>query len=190
LLRGLRLARAIDRLSEWLGSGVAWLTILMIALAAFNTLARYANRFDFNLASNAYIEAQWYVFSMVFLLGAASALRENAHVRVDVFYGRLGPRSQSWIDLIGTLVFLVPFCVVAIVVSLPAVESSWRILEGSPDPGGLPRYPIKTLIPVGFGLVLLQGVAHAIHCVARLRGLEPLEDPGRSAVAHAAEVPR
>lgn len=168
--RGLRMARAIDQLSGRVGAGVAWLTLAMIVLGAFNAVARYVNRLGFDLASNAYIEAQWYLFSVVFLLGAAVTLRDDAHVRVDVVYGRLGERARTWIDLVGTLAFLIPFSVLALVVSWPAVANSWKILEGSPDPGGLPRYPIKSLILVAFVLVILQGVAQAIRCVSRLRG--------------------
>jgi len=173
LQAALRVARAIDELNRRVGAAVAWLALVMIVLGAFNAGARYANRLGFDLASNAYIEAQWYLFSAIFLLGAAAALREDAHVRVDVLYGRLSGRTRTWIDLIGTLLFLIPFAVLAIAVSWPAVASSWHVLEGSPDPGGLPRYPIKSLIPLAFALLILQGAAQAVRCVARLRGQEP-----------------
>ncbi len=171
--RMLRLACRIDGLSDRLGRAVAWLTIIMIGLGALNALARYLNRVGLDLASNAYIEAQWYLFSAVFLLGAASALREDAHVRVDVIYGRLAERTRAWIDLLGGVLFLIPFGVVAIVVSWPAVSSSWQILEVSPDPGGLPRYPIKTLIPIAFALVILQGLAQILRIVGKLSGSGP-----------------
>jgi len=173
---GLRCMRAIDAMSERLGAGVAWLTVAMIALGAWNALARYFNRLGYDLASNAYIEAQWYLFSLVFLFGAAPALREGAHVRVDVIYGRLSRTTRAWIDLLGSLLFLIPFAVVGIVLSWPVVVESWRVLEVSPDPGGLPRFPIKSVIPVALGLLALQGVAEVVRNVARLRGHALAED--------------
>jgi TRAP-type mannitol/chloroaromatic compound transport system permease small subunit len=174
------LPRAIDRTSDLVGRSVLWLVAVMVVIGAYNALARYLNRFtDANLASNAYLEAQWYLFSLVFLLGAAYALKEDAHVRVDVLYGRLGVRGRAWIDLLGTLLFLVPFCVLMLWVSWPSVAASWRVREGSPDPGGLPRYPIKAVILVAFALLLLQGVSQALKQVALLRGVAPPPAPGR-----------
>ena len=177
--RWLRLARGIDRLNGWVGRVVYWLTLAMVLVGAFNAIARYTDPFTgWGLSSNAYIEGQWYLFSMVFLLGAAYALRENAHVRVDVLYGRLSPRGRAWINLLGTLLFLAPFCLVMLAVSWPAVQSSWALLEQSPDPGGLPRYPIKTVVPVAFFLLLLQGASMAIKQVAVLRGELAPEEAG------------
>jgi len=118
-----KLADWIDRVSRGLGTAVAWLCFAMVLLGAANAVARYLGRFvGVNLASNAYIEAQWYLFSVVFLLGAAVTLQRDAHVRVDVFYGRLSQRGRDWIDFVGAFVFLIPFCVFAIVVSWPAVR--------------------------------------------------------------------
>lgn len=169
---------AIDRLNGAIGHFVRWLVALMVFFGAFNAVARYLNRFtDTNLASNAYLEAQWYLFSLVFLLGAAYALREDAHVRVDVLYGRLGPRGKAWIDLAGTVLFLIPFSILMLWVSWPSVAASWRVRELSPDPGGLPRYPIKTVALVAFVLLLLQGVSQLYKQVALLRGtVEPAEE--------------
>lgn len=158
-----------------------WLVLAMVLLGAFNALARYLGRFlGVNLSSNLYIELQWYLFSLVFLFGAAYALRRNAHVRVDVVYSRLSARARSWIDLLGTLLLLIPFGVLLIWTAWPAVRNSWSVLEGSPDPGGLPRYPLKTMIPLAAGLVVLQGVAEVIRRVAHLRGLRtsPEAEPG------------
>jgi len=167
----LRLATVIDRFNRGLGSVVAWMTLGMVLLGAFNAVARYFDRYtQGGLSSNAYLELQWYLFSLVFLLGAPYALRAGAHVRVDVFYGRLGARSQAWIDLVGALVFLIPFCVFAVWTSWPLVLDSWEVWEQSPDPNGLPRYPIKTAIPVAFALIALQGCSEAIKRVAFLRG--------------------
>ena len=114
-------------------------------MGAFNAVARYLGKsIGLNLSSNAYIEAQWYLFSAVFLLGAAHTLQRDQHVRVDVLYGRLTARKKAWIDIIGTVCFLIPFCLFGLVISIPAVRNSWAVLEGSPDPGGLARYPLKT----------------------------------------------
>lgn len=169
--RWLRLARGIDRLNGWVGRGTCWLTLVMVIVGAFNALARYTDPYTgWGLSSNAYIELQWYLFSLVFLLGAAYALRESAHVRVDVLYERLSPKGRAWVNLLGTLLFLVPFCVMMLVVSWPAVQNSWALLEQSPDPGGLPRYPMKTMVLVAFALLLVQGAAMVIRQIAVLRG--------------------
>jgi TRAP-type mannitol/chloroaromatic compound transport system permease small subunit len=171
------ISAAIDRLNHGIGRAIRWLLAVMVLIGAYNALARYLNRFtEVNLASNAYLEAQWYLFSVVFLLGAAYALKENAHVRVDVLYGRLGIRGRAWIDLLGTSLFLIPFSVLMLWASWPSVAASWRVRELSPDPGGLPRYPIKALILVAFVLLLLQGISELLKRIAILRGALP--DPG------------
>lgn len=168
-----RLGSGIDRFSEWTGRVVYWLTLLMVVVGGFNAVARYTDPLTgFGLSSNMYIELQWYLFSIVFLVGAAYTLKHNAHVRVDVLYGRLSRQGKAWINLGGTVLFLIPFCVLMLVVSWPEVLSSWRELEQSPNPGGLPRYPIKTVIPLAFALVLLQGISFLIKQVAVLKGLD------------------
>ena len=168
----LRLAHGIDRLNETVGRGLYWLTLAMVLIGSFNALARWLDRYTgLGLSSNTYLELQWYLFSLVFLLGAAYTLKHNAHVRVDVFYGRLSRRGRALINLLGTLLFLIPFCVLMLWTSWPTVSASWALLEMSPDPGGLPRYPIKTAIPLAFFLLILQGLALAIREVAVLRGL-------------------
>ncbi|QDU65526.1 TRAP transporter small permease subunit [Engelhardtia mirabilis] len=169
-------AGLVDALNRRVGGFVAWLTALMVAVGAFNALARYTGRFvDLQLSSNAWIELQWYLFSLVFLLGAPWALRSGAHVRVDVLYGRLGVRGKAWIDLVGTLLFLVPFCVFALWASWPAVRESIAVGEVSPDPGGLPRWPIKAVVLLAFALLLLQGLSEAVKRVAVLAGRSPQE---------------
>lgn len=166
----LRVAAAIDRLTGWIGRVAAWLTLAMVLIGAFNAIARYSGRFlGLSLSSNAWIELQWYLFSLVFLLGAAWVLREDAHVRVDVFYGRASERVQAWIDIIGTLVLLLPFSACALWFSWPSVRNAWRVREGSPDPGGLPRWPLKPLVLLCFALLLVQGIAVLIRQVDRLR---------------------
>lgn len=168
----LRISAAIDWLNEQIGKMVGVLVLAMVGFGAFNALARYAGRFtETQLSSNAFIELQWYLFSLIFLLGAAYTLKRDQHVRVDVLYGRLGPRAKAGVDLAGTVLFLIPFCVFALWVSFPTVKNSWAVWEVSPDPGGLPRWPIKTAILISFALVLLQGFSQLIkHLNAVLTG--------------------
>ena len=172
-----RLSRWVDGFNEQLGRTIRWLVLAVVLLGAGNALARYAGKwFGMNLTSNLWLELQWYLFSLVFLLGAAYTLHHNSHVRVDVFYSRLGPRGRAWTGLLGTVVFLIPFCLLMIFSSWPAVRNSWAIQEMSPDPGGLPRFPIKTAIPIAFFLLLAQGCAELVHHVRTLRGREPAPD--------------
>lgn len=180
----LRIAHRIDRLNERIGRLVCWLTLFMVLIGAFNALVRFFDRFTgIGLSSNTYLELQWYMYSLVFLLGAAYTLRHNAHVRVDVLFTRLGARGQAWINLAGTILVLLPFCVFIMWTSWPTVSNSWAVLEVSSDPGGLPRYPIKTAIPVAFALLFLQGVSLAVKQVAFLCGFlaeEDLVEPEKS----------
>lgn len=177
----LRAASAVDRLNDRIGAFIRWLVLLMVVIGAYNALARYATRYtDVALASNAYIDLQWYLFSLIFLLGAAYGLNHDVHVRVDVLYSKLGRRGRAWIDLAGTVLFLLPFSAVMLVVSWPAIRNSWAIREVSPDPGGLPRYPIKAVILVAFVLLVLQAASQLVKQVATLRGHElpePEEGP-------------
>ena len=171
--RWLHWARRIDRFSEWSGRGLYWLTLGMVGVGAFNALARYLDRYTgLGLSSNLWIELQWYLFSLVFLLGAAYTLKYDDHVRVDVLYSQLSRRGKAWINLLGTGLFLLPFCGVVLWHTIPFVTNSWAILETSPDPGGLPRYPIKTVIPLALLFVMLQGVSLMIREAAVLRGID------------------
>jgi TRAP-type mannitol/chloroaromatic compound transport system permease small subunit len=166
----LRLSRTIDALTGGIGRVVAWLALVMVLIGAFNAIARYLGRYlGVHLSSNAYLELQWYLFSLMFLLGAAWVLREDAHVRVDVLYGRVSARTRSLINIAGTLLLLMPFAAFVLWVSTPVVRSSWRIRELSPDPGGLPRYPLKAMILVCFTLLLLQALSQLIKEVHTLR---------------------
>ncbi len=166
----LRIASWIDRLNERIGRWVYWLSLIMVLIGAYNALARYIDRFTgWGLSSNTYIELQWYLFSILFLLGAAYTLKHDSHVRVDVFYGRLSARGKAWINLTGTLLFLFPFCILMLVMSWSSVANSWAVWEMSPDPGGLPRYPIKTIIPIAFVLLILQGISMLVRQIAILK---------------------
>lgn len=176
-MKGILLARAIDRLTSRLGRFVSWLTLAMVLIGAYNAVARYLGRFiHANLSSNLYLELQWYLFSLIFLLGAGFALRENAHVRVDVLYGRLRRRARARIDVIGSLLMLMPFCVFVLWVSWPSIRNSWLVREVSPDPGGLPRYPLKAVIIVAFVLLLAQGVSQLLKDASVLRRRAPEDD--------------
>ena len=176
--RLLRLARGIDGLNDRIGASLRWLALFMVLIGAYNAIARYASRYaGASLSSNALNELQWYMFSVIFLLGAAYGLEKDVHVRVDVLYSRLSAKGRAWIDLLGSLLFLIPFAVLMLAVTTPAVVNSWSIGETSPDPGGLPRYPIKALILVSFGLLLLQGVSEVVKQVAVLVGVEPPVSP-------------
>jgi len=175
LQRLLQLSRAIDTFNNWIGRLTLWIVPLMVLVGAWNVIGRYLGRsLGVTLSSNAWLEAQWYLFDLVFLLGAAYALLHNEHVRVDVLYTRWSSRRQALVNLIGTLLFLIPFCLMVILFSWEAIASSWAILEASPDPEGLPRYPIKSMLVVSFVLLILQGISEAIKHGAILTGhLDP-----------------
>ena len=173
----LRIASHIDRTNEWIGRIVYWLTLFMVLVGAYNAIVRYLDRYTgLGLSSNTYIELQWYMYSLVFLLGAAYTLKHNAHVRVDILFARLAPRGRAWVNLLGTILFLIPFCILVLWTSWPAVRNSWIVAEMSPDPGGLPRYPIKAVIPLAFLLLLFQGLSLAIKQIAVLRGDLPEDE--------------
>lgn len=161
-----RIATGIDRTVDALGRAVAWLSLLLVLLAFGLVLARYA----FGYGSIAGQDGVLWLHSMVFLLGAAYALRHDQHVRVDLLYQRFGPRGRAWVNLLGTVFFLLPFCVFMLWVSLEYVAASWGQREGSREPGGLPGvFLLKTLIPIAAGLLAAQGVALLLRAVLTLR---------------------
>ncbi|MGF1514262.1 MAG: TRAP transporter small permease subunit [Elainellaceae cyanobacterium] len=175
----LKLSRWIDRLSEGLGWLTLGLTLVMVAVGAYNAISRYLGRFiGVNLSSNLYIEVQWYLFSLIFLLGAAYVLKRGEHVRVDILYSRLSQRGKAIVDLLGTLLLLLPLCAVIVVYSLPSVINSWQIKEGSSDPGGLARYPLKAMLLVAFTLLALQGLSEVIKQAAIISGYQQEERHG------------
>ena len=174
----LALSRGIDKLSALIARTTSWLAALMIVIGAGNAIMRYVSRdLGFAVGGNAALETQWYLFSLMFLLGAAWTLERDAHVRVDVLYSRLSVKAKAGINLAGTLLFLLPFCVFALYVSTPSVMNSWEVREVSQDPGGLPRYPIKTMILVSFGLLATQGLSQGIKALAQLTGHLPPPSP-------------
>ena len=178
----LRLSSLIDALNRQIARVMGWALFAMVLVGAYNAIARSLEKeLGLALSSNAYIEAQWYLFSLVFLLGAPYALRSNAHVRVDVLYGEHPARGKAWTALLGGLLFLIPFCAFAIWISWDFVSNSVEVRELSPDPGGLPRWPLKLVVPVAFGLLGLQGISEVVKRVAFLRGMSAeeigLEEP-------------
>jgi TRAP-type mannitol/chloroaromatic compound transport system permease small subunit len=159
----LPIAHAIDRLNHRIGKLCYALVLLMIGLGAWNVIGRFLGRaIGLNLTSNALIEGQWYTFTLLFMLGGAYTLLHDGHVRVDLFYTNWSPRRRAIANLWGTVLFLIPFCLLCIVASWDSIVSAWRIQEISPDPGGLPRYPIKSTILIACTLLLLQGIAEII----------------------------
>jgi len=175
-MKWLRVAGVIDRLSDRIGRVASWLALIMVLVGAFNAIFRYLGRFlGVQLGSNSWLELQWYLFSLLFLLGGAYALRHDAHVRVDVLFTRLSDRGRAWLNIVGTLVLLLPFTLFMLVVSWPTVRNSWAIRETSSDPGGLARYPLKTFLLVCFFLLLLQAVSELIKEVHALRTGTPTD---------------
>ncbi|MCY4675099.1 MAG: TRAP transporter small permease subunit [Bacteroidetes bacterium] len=138
-----------------------WAHIDPESAGAFQRALHWIGEVARQASSNTFIELQWYLFSLVFLLGAAYALKTGAHVRVDIFYNRISPTGKAWVNVAGTVAFLIPFCLLMIWTSWPVVVDSWIRLEGSPDPGGLPRYPLLTVVPLAFILLMVQGLAFA-----------------------------
>ncbi|MCP4113280.1 MAG: TRAP transporter small permease subunit [Desulfobacteraceae bacterium] len=164
-----KLSRWIDALNEWVGRGVAWVTFLVVLVVFVDVVMRYVFNTSFVFTQ----ELEWHLFAFIFLIGAGYTLLKDGHVRVDIFYQRMGPRAQAWINLMGVLLFLLPGCYMIIATSLQFVYNSWDILEGSPDPGGVPyRFVIKACIPVGFILVTLQGISLGIRSLFTIMGKE------------------
>lgn len=161
----------IDALNDRIGVAIRWLALFMVLVGAISAVVRYFGRSQqWTLNLTPATELQWYFFSVIFLLGAAYGLNHDVHVRVDVMYERFSAKTRAWIDLAGTVLFLVPFSLMMLWVSYPAVRASWQVREASPDPGGLPRYPIKILILVSFGLLVLQAVSQMVKQVDVILG--------------------
>lgn len=167
----LPLARFIDAIGEYLGVVASWLVLLACLVSAGNATIRYL----ISNSSNAWLELQWYMFGGMVLLGAAYTLKVNEHVRVDLIYGMVSDRTRHWIDLLGGAVFLMPMCLIMIWFTWPWFWQSWVLNESSNNAGGLVRWPIKLLLPVGFSLILLQGISEMIKRAAALRGFHQHE---------------
>jgi TRAP-type mannitol/chloroaromatic compound transport system permease small subunit len=149
----------IDKLNGKIGYIIGWICTLMVLVVFYDTIMRYA----FNKGNVALQELEWHLFAIVFLLGAAYTFKEGGHVRVDILYMSFSKKTKAWIDFIGTFVLLIPFAVMVILSTKIFIQNSWAVLEVSPDPGGLPaRYLLKAMIPLGFLLLIIQGISEAL----------------------------
>jgi TRAP-type mannitol/chloroaromatic compound transport system permease small subunit len=160
----LALSRAIDWVNQQVAVVANWLVLLACLISAGNAASRYL----FSMSSNGWLEIQWYMFAGMVLLGAPYTLKMNEHVRVDLVYGMISNRTRIWIDIVGGLLFLLPICLILIYFTWPWFVESWQQQEGSSNAGGLLRWPVKLLLPVGFGLMAMQGVSEIIKRVAAL----------------------
>ena len=160
----LKFSRAVDWVNAKFGVVANWLVLLSCLISAGNAVSRYL----FSESSNGWLEVQWYMFAGMVLLGGPYTLCRNEHVRVDLVYGSVSERTRIWIDIIGGLLFLLPICVILVYFTWPWFVDSWRIDEQSSNAGGLVRWPVKLLLPVGFALMALQGVSEIIKRVAAL----------------------
>ena len=162
----IRISAQIDVLNEKIGHIACWLVLIACLISAGNTMLRYG----FNISSNAWLEIQWYLFGGIVMLGAASTLKTNQHVRVDVLYSHYSERTRLWIDLLGSLLFLLPMAVMIGWLSWPMFINAYTIGETSGNAGGLLRWPVKLLVPLGFLLLILQGISEIIKRTAALAG--------------------
>lgn len=162
----LSLSRLIDRVNELIGRFVYWLVLAAVAVSSINAVVRYT----FDTSSNAWLELQWYLFAAVFMLGAGYTLLRNEHVRIDILSSRFSPRLQAWIDIFGGLFFLLPIVLIILSLSFAPVLDSYRIHEMSSSAGGLLRWPVKALLPIGLILLALQAVSEIIKRAAFLLG--------------------
>ena len=162
----LRASEFIDKLNEKIGYIANFLVLLSCLVSAGNAMSRYA----FAESSNAWLEAQWYMFAIMVMFGTSYTFKRNEHVRVEIFYVMLSERNQHWLDLIGTIVFLIPVCILLCILSWPFFMESYRVGEWSANAGGLLLWPIKFVLPAGFALLALQGVSEVIKRIAALQG--------------------
>jgi len=177
----LNLSRWIDRLNEQVGRWVSWLVLAAVLISALNASARKA----FSLTSNGLLEVQWYLFAAVFLLASGYTLLRQEHVKIDVVLGRFTRRTQVKVEIFGFIAFLLPFVVTVVVLVWPLVVKAYVSGETSPNAGGLIRWPVFALVPMGFGLLGLQTLSELIKRFAFLQGLVP--DPGKKQQAKTPE---
>lgn len=177
----LALSRLIDGLNERVGRTVLWLVLVAVVISALNATVRKI----FNYSSNSFLEIQWYLFSMIFLFCAGYTLKNNEHVRIDIVTGHMSPRVRAAIDIFGTLFFLLPMAVLIMYLSWPVFVDAWQRGEVSTNAGGLIIWPARLMVPVGFFLLVLQGISELIKRIAFLRGMIP--DPSEKHVEKTAE---
>ena len=177
----LSISKRIDAFSEWIGRWVAWLVLFAVLISAANASMRKA----FNMSSNGFLEIQWYLFAAVFLLASGYTLLRQEHVKIDVISGRFSKRTQIWIDIIGICVFLLPFTFMITKLALPRVINAYVTGEMSSNAGGLIRWPVFALLPLGMLLLAIQAISELIKRIAFLRGLVP--DPTKKQGGKTAE---
>jgi TRAP-type mannitol/chloroaromatic compound transport system permease small subunit len=165
----LTFCRGVDWLTERIGRSVYWLLLVAVLISTVNAIVRKA----FNLSSNAYLEAQWYLFAAMFMLGAGYVFLHDQHVRIDVISGKLSRRAQVWIDVVGIVVFLIPLCAFLAWTAMPSVMKAWNTQEVSANPGGLIRWPLYALVPIGFSLLALQSLSELFKRIGFLTGAGP-----------------
>lgn len=168
------ICRWIDTLNIWMGKFAAWTTALVVAVVFVDVVMRYAFGISFVFTQ----ELEWHLFAFIFLIGAGYTLLKDGHVRVDIFYQRLSTKGKAWINLLGVIFFLIPGCLMILLTSMKFVQSSFAVMEGSPDPGGIPyRWVLKSCILIGFILVLLQGLSLGIKSFFKIIGVAPPPTP-------------
>jgi len=171
-----RICRWIDWLNEWVGRGTSWVAVGLVVVVFTDVVMRYL----FNKSYVFVQELEWQLFAFIFLIGAGYTLLNDSHVRVDIVYQRYGPRGKAWTNLLGVIFFLIPGCLLIITTSWHFVFRAWVVGEGSPDPGGIPyRFLVKGLIPVGFSLLLLQGISLGLRSLQQILTSEKPSSAGR-----------
>jgi TRAP-type mannitol/chloroaromatic compound transport system permease small subunit len=178
----LRFSRFIDTLNERVGHMVSWLVLAAVLISAGNATVRYS----LDMSSNAWLELQWYLFSAVFLLCAGYTLQRNEHIRIDVLFGHYSKRTQTWIDIFGTIFFLLPMAIIILELSVPVSVNAYVSGEVSGNAGGLIRWPARILVPFGFTLLVLQGIAELIKRIGYITG--HVEEPGVEVHAHGTDT--
>ena len=167
------ISRWIDALNALVGRGVSWVTLFLVIVVFFNVILRYVFNSSFVFTQ----ELEWHLFAFIFLVGAGCTLLYDGHVRVDIIYQRLGSKGKAWINLVGVIFFLIPGCLLVMDTSLTFVHNSLSVMEGSPDPGGIPcRFILKSTITIGFALLLLQGISLGVKSFLTLVGEEMSEE--------------
>ena len=167
----LRLSRGIDQLNAWVGKYVIWLILAATVISGVNAVVRKV----LHTSSNAFLDVQWYLFAASFLLAAGYTLLEKEHVKVDVINAKLSLRTRVWIDVVGFALFLTPMCLIVLYHGVPFFLQAWNTSEMSSNAGGLIRWPVYLMMPLGFGLLMLQGLSELIKRIAFLMGL--IDDP-------------
>jgi TRAP-type mannitol/chloroaromatic compound transport system permease small subunit len=177
----LKMSRGIDAFTRWVGKRLAWLILVAVVVSALNAIVRKA----FDTSSNSWLELQWLLFSVVFLMCSSWTLLDNEHIRIDIINNMLPKKLRDSIDIVGHAFFLLPLCIIMIITGVPFFKRSIEINEQSGNAGGLPQWPAKSLIMIGFAMLLVQGISELIKRIAVMRGLIP--DPHASQV-HALEA--